>query len=254
MMRKANVCHALFPPHVSTDSSRKRTSSSSSSSSHLSSCSSRHDESYENHSSTSNVTQHPTPSLAGSSVPNSPMVRTRNRSARTTPMHSTPNTPHHSLVSTKKPKTACESTRPTLFQRLFGVRSSSSNVQPLPIPIVIESSPLISPLTVTLDSHDDLMPLTTSSTASSASGRASSSGYESMSNTAFEEVLSSIPNTVIHENNLSKLRTKSIRKGSIEIHFIFTVHWRHSAPLPNLIWRGNSFLRLKHEHRRSPRE
>jgi hypothetical protein len=69
---------------------------------------------------------------------------------------------------------------------------------------------LISPLTVTLDSHDDLMPLTTSSTASSASGRASSSGYESMSNTAFEEMIASIPT---NENNSIRLRNKTIRKG-----------------------------------------
>ena len=54
------------------------------------------------------------------------------------------------------------------------------------------------------------MPLTTSSTASSASGRASSSGYESMSNTAFEEMIASIPT---NENNSIRLRNKTIRKG-----------------------------------------
>lgn len=103
------------------------------------------------------------------SVPNSPLLLPKNRSSRTT---------------TKKPKIPLRTTsladssttRPSIFQRLFGLRSS------------IHSPPL-SPLTVTLDSHDDLMPLTTSSTASS--GRASSSGYESMSNTVFEEMRSS---------------------------------------------------------------
>ncbi|CAF4824467.1 unnamed protein product, partial [Rotaria sp. Silwood2] len=57
------------------------------------------------------------------------------------------------------------------------------------------------------------MPLITSSTASSsASGRASSSGYESMSNTAFEEMISSIPIIMSNENNSVKLRNKSLRK------------------------------------------
>ena len=109
--------------------------------------------------------------------------------------------------------------RPSIFQRLFGLRSSSTSQQQSqqqPISIIIESppaSPLISPLRVTLDSRDDLMPLTTSSTMSSASGRASSSGYESMSNTVFEEIVSSIPVIIANENNSIKLRNKSIRKG-----------------------------------------
>lgn len=102
------------------------------------------------------------------SVPNSPFLQPKNRHLRT---------------SNRKPKiplrtsSLAESTsRPSIFQRLFGLRSS------------IHSPPL-SPLTVTLDSHDDLMPLTTSSTASS--GRASSSGYESMSNTVLEDMIGS---------------------------------------------------------------
>ena len=66
---------------------------------------------------------------------------------------------------------------------------------------------------MTLDSRDDLMPLTTSSTTSSASGRASSSGYESMSNTVLEEMIASIPAMITSENNAMKLRSKSIRKG-----------------------------------------
>jgi hypothetical protein len=162
-----------------------------------------------------------TPSI-GSSVPNSPLIKSKSRHSRT-PLNSTPDTPHRSLLPTKKSKTLPESnrqitttnTRPSIFQRLFGLRSSS-NSQQQPISIVIESqpsSPLISPLRVTLDSHDDLMPLTTSSTASSASGRASSSGYESMSNTAFEEMVSSVPIIMTNENNSIKLRNKSIRKG-----------------------------------------
>jgi hypothetical protein len=57
------------------------------------------------------------------------------------------------------------------------------------------------------------MPLTTSSTTSSASGRASSSGYESMSNTVLEEMISSIPTMITNENNLIKLKNKSIRKN-----------------------------------------
>jgi hypothetical protein len=57
------------------------------------------------------------------------------------------------------------------------------------------------------------MPLTTSSTASSASGRASSSGYESMSNTVLEEMIASMPSTVTNENNSIKIRNKSARKG-----------------------------------------
>ncbi|CAF5129415.1 unnamed protein product, partial [Rotaria sp. Silwood1] len=159
------------------------------------------------------------PSSIGSSVPNSPIIKSQDRPSRT-PLNSTPNTPHRLLSSTKKSKNLSESNRqttnqmrPSIFQRLFGLRSSSIPPQSS-IPIVIESPPSISPLTVTLDSHDDLMPLTTSSTASSASGRASSSGYESMSNTAFEDMISSIPIIMNNENNPIKLRNKSIRKGS----------------------------------------
>ena len=157
-------------------------------------------------------------SLVGSSVPNSPLIKSKHRRSRT-PLNSTPTTPHHSLLPTKKPKIPSESTRqtttntrPSILQRLFGLRSSI-NPQQQPIPIVIESAPLISPLTVTLDSHDDLMPLTTSSTASSASGRASSSGYESMSNTVLEEMIASMPSTIINGNNSIKIRNKSARKG-----------------------------------------
>jgi hypothetical protein len=158
-----------------------------------------------------------------SSVPNSPLIKSKTRHSRT-PINSIPNTPHRSLSTTKKSKILSESnrqilpttnTRPSIFQRLFGSRSSSTP-RPQPIPIVIESppsSPLISPLTVTLDSHDDLMPLTTSSTASSGSGRASSSGYESMSNTVLEEMIASIPAMITNENASIKLRNKSIRKG-----------------------------------------
>jgi hypothetical protein len=66
------------------------------------------------------------------------------------------------------------------------------------------------------------MPLTTSSTASSASGRASSSGYESMSNTAFEEMIASVPAIITNENNSMKLKNKTIRKGLIfKTTFIF---------------------------------
>jgi hypothetical protein len=57
------------------------------------------------------------------------------------------------------------------------------------------------------------MPLTTSSTTSSASGRASSSGYESMSNTVLEDMIASIPILMTNDNNSIKLRNKSIRKG-----------------------------------------
>ena len=67
------------------------------------------------------------------------------------------------------------SSRPSIFQRLFGFRSSS----------LVPTSTLLTPLTVTLDAHEDLMPMTTSSTASS--GRASSSGYESTSQTPIDE-------------------------------------------------------------------
>ncbi|UJR37144.1 hypothetical protein I4U23_029854 [Adineta vaga] len=169
-------------------------------------------------------------SSVGSSVPNSPLIKSKNRQVRT-PVVATPETPRRSVLPTKKSKTLPDQnrqitathSRPSIFQRLFGLRSSSNSQQPSsqqqqqqqPISIIIESppaSPLISPLRVTLDSRDDLMPLTTSSTASSASGRASSSGYESMSNTVFEEIISSIPVIVANENNSIKLRNKSIRK------------------------------------------
>lgn len=119
------------------------------------------------------------------SVPNSPYLLPKNRHSRT---------PNRTVQSIKKPKIPLRTTsladtnsRPSIFQRLFGLRSSLN-------------SPPLSPLTVTLDSHDDLMPLPTSSTASS--GRASSSGYESMSNTILEDI----------NNNTIKLRNKSIRK------------------------------------------
>jgi hypothetical protein len=127
------------------------------------------------------------------SIPNSPFIISKNRHSRT---------PNRSIQSTKKPKIPIRTTslaetnpRPSILQRLFGLRSSINSPP---------SSPLISPLTVTLDSHDDLMPLTTSSTASS--GRASSSGYESMSNTVLEEIIG------LNGNNSIKLRNKSIRK------------------------------------------
>jgi hypothetical protein len=165
---------------------------------------------------------HP-PSLAGSSVPNSPLIKSKNRQSRT-PLNSTPTTPHHSLLPSKKLKTVSESTRPSIFQRLFGLRSSINPQQQSIPPIVIEPSPLISPLTVTLDSHDDLMPLTTSSTTSSGSGRASSSGYESMSNTQFEEMIASIPAMMVTETNSIKLRNKTMRKGLNYIHHIFIPH------------------------------
>ncbi|CAF1214552.1 unnamed protein product [Adineta steineri] len=164
----------------------------------------------------------PTPSSAGSSVPNSPVIISKNRQVRT-PLNSTPETPRRSILQSKKSKILSDTnrpttnTRPSIFQRLFGLRSSSNSQQQQqqPISIVIDSppsTPLISPLRVTLDSHDDLMPLTTSSTASSASGRASSSGYESMSNTALEEMIASIPIIMTNDNNPVKLRNKSIRK------------------------------------------
>lgn len=137
-----------------------------------------------------------------------------------TPNTSISMTPQRTLISSKKPTSLPESnrqtsvTRPSLFQRLFGLRSSSTpQRRAQPVPLLIESStssPLISPLTVTLDSRDDLMPLTTSSTTSSASGRASSSGYESMSNTVLEEMIAAIPAMINSEN---KLRNKSTRKN-----------------------------------------
>lgn len=157
---------------------------------------------------------------AGSSVPNSPLIQSRTHRTRT-PITSLPSEPSHRLLlpTIKKLKTNLENTpthtRPSLFQRLFGLRPSSTttNAPSMSIPIVIHtppSSPLISPLTVTLDSHDDLMPLTTSSTTSSASGRASSSGYESMSNTILEDMITSVNN----ETNQIKLRNKSLRKDT----------------------------------------
>jgi hypothetical protein len=136
------------------------------------------------------------------SVPNSPQILSRTRRSRPS------NKPQVPLRTTSLAEPA---SRPSIFQRLFGLRSS----HPQPA-IVIQSppsSPLISPLTVTLDSRDDLMPLTTSSTASSASGRASSSGYESMSNTLLEEMLASMPMNITNANNSIKIRNKSTRKG-----------------------------------------
>jgi hypothetical protein len=139
------------------------------------------------------------------SVPNSPLITPKNRHSRTS-------------TTTKKPKIPVRTTsladsnpRPSIFQRLFGLRSSSNTPQHSVIIQSPPSSPLISPLTVTLDSRDDLMPLTTSSTASSASERASSSGYESMSNTILEEMFASMPSN--GNNNSIKIRNKSIRKG-----------------------------------------
>ncbi|CAF4336723.1 unnamed protein product [Rotaria sp. Silwood2] len=148
------------------------------------------------------------------SVPNSPLIMSKTRHSRA---------PNHLLQTTTKPQIPIRTTsladtnsRPSIFQRLFGLRSPLSNPQQS---IVIQSppsSPLISPLTVTLDSHDDLMPLTTSSTASSTSGRASSSGYESMSNTILEEMIVSIPSNITNGNNSIKTRNKSVRKGKQE--------------------------------------
>lgn len=150
-----------------------------------------------------------------SSMPPSPTSKSFDRQSRT-PLNSASNTPVRALSVTRKSKLPPDSNRqtttnhrPTIFQRLFGLRSSSN---PPSRPAVTESS-LSSPLTVTLDSRDDLMPLTTSSTASSASGRASSSGYESMSNTALEDLMTSIPTMINNENNPIKLRNKSLRKG-----------------------------------------
>ncbi|CAF3736376.1 unnamed protein product [Rotaria sp. Silwood1] len=146
------------------------------------------------------------------SVPNSPLIIGKNR-------HISRTTNHLLQTTTKKPQVPIRTTslaetnsRPTIFQRLFGLRSSLTNPQQSIIIQSPPSSPLISPLTVTLDSHDDLMPLTTSSTASSTSGRASSSGYESMSNTILEEMIASIPLNITNENNSIKIRNKSIRK------------------------------------------
>ncbi|CAM4765474.1 unnamed protein product [Rotaria magnacalcarata] len=152
-----------------------------------------------------------------SSVPNSPRIKSQIRQSRIPSKSTHPRS--LLLSSTKKIKNPPESirpmpptpTRPSIFQRLFGLRSSSIP-PPHPIPTVVDSPRLASPLTVTLDSHDDLMPLTTSSTASSASGRASSSGYESMSNAAFEELIASTPIMVNNENNSIRLRNKSMRK------------------------------------------
>lgn len=139
------------------------------------------------------------------SVPSSPLILPRTRRSRTS------NKPQVPLRTTSLAETA---SRPSIFQRLFGLRSS--HPQPTTVIQSPPSSPLISPLTVTLDSRDDLMPLTTSSTASSASGRASSSGYESMSNTILEEMLASVPTNMTNANNSIKIRNKSMRKGEDE--------------------------------------
>jgi hypothetical protein len=118
-------------------------------------------------------------------------------------------TPQHVSTSNRKPQAPVRTTslaeshrpslisnvRPSIFQRLFGLRSSSQ----------IRSPPL-SPLTVTLESHDDQMPLITSSTTSSTSERASSSGYESTCNTVADDFLNS-------EHQTIKIRHRSTRKG-----------------------------------------
>jgi hypothetical protein len=152
------------------------------------------------------------------SVPNSPFLIPKNRHSRT---------PNRSSESMKKPKIPIRTTslaettpRPSIFQRLFGLRSSIN-------------SPPLSPLTVTLDSHDDLMPLTTSSTASS--GRASSSGYESMSNTVLEEMIGSNGN-----NNSMKLRNKSTRKDDRRLNSpIIRDKSHHQQRLSQLKYRQN---------------
>ncbi|CAM2703761.1 unnamed protein product [Rotaria socialis] len=140
------------------------------------------------------------------SVPSSPYIMSRTRHSRT---------PNHLTQLSKKPQVPVRTTslaetnpRPSIFQRLFGLRSSANPQQPVVVIQSPPSSPLISPLTVTLDSHDDLMPLTTSSTASSASGRASSSGYESMSNTILEEMIASIPSNLTNGTNSIKTRNR----------------------------------------------
>lgn len=140
------------------------------------------------------------------SVPSSPYITSKNRHPRILSIAKKPQIP---LRTTSL---AEANSRPSIFQRLFGLRSSS-NSQHTSVIQSPPSSPLISPLTVTLDSHDDLMPLTTSSTASSASGRASSSGYESMSNTILEEMIASIPVNINNGNNSIKTRSKTMRKG-----------------------------------------
>lgn len=119
--------------------------------------------------------------------PQTPILSNKTRYSRVNQPLKKPETPVRTSSLAESIRTPTM-TRPSIFQRLFGLRSSPP------------SSPLISPLTVTLDSHDDLMPLTSSSTTSSASGRASSSGYESTSATIFDE-------------NAFKYRTKSMRKG-----------------------------------------
>ncbi|CAF1535227.1 unnamed protein product, partial [Adineta steineri] len=45
----------------------------------------------------------PTPSSAGSSVPNSPVIKSKNRQVRT-PLNSTPETPRRSILPSKKSK------------------------------------------------------------------------------------------------------------------------------------------------------
>lgn len=68
------------------------------------------------------------------------------------------------------------------------------------------------------------MPLTTSSTTSSASGRASSSGYESMSNGAFDEMIASLPSMINNDTNTIRLRSKSTKKGSVTLSTRFFSH------------------------------
>jgi hypothetical protein len=142
------------------------------------------------------------------SVPSSPFLIPKNRHSRT---------PNRSVQSTKKPKIPVRTTslaettsRPSILQRLFGLRSSIN-------------SPPLSPLTVTLDSHDDLMPLTTSSTASS--GRASSSGYESMSNTVLEEMMGS------NGKNSIRIRNKSTRKDDRRMNSPIIQHQQRLSQL-----------------------
>jgi hypothetical protein len=149
-----------------------------------------------------------TPENFPPSVPNSPFLIPKNRHSRT---------PNRTVQSTKKPKVPVRTTslaestpRPSILQRLFGLRSSVN-------------SPPLSPLTVTLDSHDDLMPLTTSSTASS--GRASSSGYESMSNTVLEDTMGS------NGKNSIRIRNKSTRKDDRRMNSPIIQHQQRLSQL-----------------------
>ena len=139
-------------------------------------------------------------------MPSSPLLASKNRHSRTPTNSKKPKAPLRTTSLAEGTRQAL-SARPSIFQRLFGLRSSSVLHSP-------PCSPLISPLSVTLDSHDDLMPLTTSSTASSASGRASSSGYESMGNTILDEIL---PSPLTNGFHSIKIRNKSARKGQDDL-------------------------------------